>query len=63
MSIASQTITDLPVDVHWPGYDPDGQERSSERSRYLIRLDDSGRPRIRFALALASSTSRSISGG
>jgi hypothetical protein len=40
------------VDVRWPGYDATGAERSSERSRYLIRLDDRGRPRIRVAIGL-----------
>jgi hypothetical protein len=43
------------VDVRWPGYDADGRERSHERSRYLIRLDDGGRPRIRVALGLPNS--------
>jgi hypothetical protein len=40
------------VDVRWPGYDATGAERSSERSRYVIRLDDEGRPRIRVAIGL-----------
>ena len=42
------------VDVRWPGYDAAGRERSSERSRYLICLDDRGQPRIRVAIGLYS---------
>jgi hypothetical protein len=41
------------VDVRWPGFDATGRETWSERSHYILRLDDDGRPRVRVALTLA----------
>ena len=41
------------VDARWPAFDAAGQERSSEQSRYLRRLDDDGQPRIRVAITIS----------
>jgi hypothetical protein len=38
------------VDVRWSALDAAGEERSSERSRYITLLGDDGEPRIRVAL-------------
>jgi len=38
--------------VRWPGFDSAGREKWSERSRYVIRLDDQGEPRLRVAMTL-----------
>jgi hypothetical protein len=38
------------VDVRWPGFDPSGQEKSSERSHYVVRLGTDGQVYIRVAL-------------
>jgi hypothetical protein len=39
------------VDVRWPGFDAASIEKYSERSHYLLWLDDDGQPRIRVALS------------
>jgi hypothetical protein len=38
------------VDVRWPAFDASGQEKSSERSHYLLRLGTNEQPNIRVAL-------------
>lgn len=38
------------VDVQWLAFDAEGVEKTSERSRYILRTDDDDRLRIRVAL-------------
>jgi hypothetical protein len=38
------------VDVRWPAFDASGQEKSSERSHYILRLGTDGQAYIRVAL-------------
>jgi hypothetical protein len=38
------------VDVRWPAFDSSGQEKSSERSHYILRLGSDGQVHIRVAL-------------
>jgi hypothetical protein len=38
--------------VRWPGFDEEGREVWTEVSKYLLRTDDAGEPRIRVAAAL-----------
>ena len=38
------------VDVRWPAFDALGQEKSSERSHYIVRLGTDGQVYIRVAL-------------
>ena len=38
------------VDVRWPAFDASGQEKSSERSHYIVRLGTDGQVYIRVAL-------------
>ena len=38
------------MDVRWPAFDATGKEAASETSRYVVRLDESGHPRIRVAM-------------
>jgi hypothetical protein len=38
------------VDVRWPAFGPAGQEKSSERSHYLLQLGQDGQLCIRVAL-------------
>jgi hypothetical protein len=40
------------VDVRWTNLDSEGAEKGSETSRYVLRADDEGRPRIRVAMTL-----------
>jgi hypothetical protein len=42
----------ISVDVRWPAFDASGAERASERSRYILRLDDAGEAQIQVALTL-----------
>ena len=37
------------VDVRWPAYDSSGEEKSSERSHYILQLGKDGQPHIRVA--------------
>lgn len=39
------------VDVRWPAFDASGTEKSSERSRYLVRRGSDGQPYIQVALS------------
>lgn len=39
------------VDVRWPSLDASGREKASERSHYIVQLDDDGEVHIRVALA------------
>ena len=39
------------VDVSWPAFAADGTERWTERSHYLLQVDQEGRQRIRVALS------------
>jgi hypothetical protein len=39
------------VDVRWPSFDASGQEKSSERSHYIVQLAEDGQVQIRVALA------------
>ena len=41
----------ISADVGWAALDGSGNVKMRERSRYLIRLDDRGQPRIRIAVA------------
>ncbi|WP_147373841.1 hypothetical protein [Massilia cavernae] len=49
----SEALSDgvFSVDVRWPGFDEAGVEKLSERSRYIVRRDAGGRPRIQVAMA------------
>ena len=38
------------VDVRWPAFDASGQEKSSERSHYILQIGKDGQVRIRVAL-------------
>jgi hypothetical protein len=38
------------VDVRWPAYDSSGEEKSSERSHYILQFGGDGQIRIRVAL-------------
>ena len=38
------------VDVRWPAFDGSGQEKSSERSHYILQIGKDGQVRIRVAL-------------
>lgn len=38
------------VDVRWPAFDGSGQEKSSERSHYILQIGQDGQVRIRVAL-------------
>ena len=38
------------VDVRWPAFDASGQEKSSERSHYILRLGTDGQAYVRVAL-------------
>jgi len=38
------------VDVRWPAFDASGQEKSSERSHYILRLGTDGQVYVRVAL-------------
>ena len=38
------------ADVRWPAFDQAGIEKSSERSHYILALEDNGEPKIRVAL-------------
>jgi hypothetical protein len=38
------------VDVRWPAFDTSGQEKSSERSHYIVQIGKDGLVRIRVAL-------------
>lgn len=51
------------VDVEWSALDADGVERLREGSHYLLRLDDSGRPRIRVTVAPGASRTGGNAGG
>ena len=42
----------LSVDVRWLALDAEGVEKTSERSRYILRTDDDHELRIRVALTL-----------
>jgi hypothetical protein len=42
------------VDVRWPAFDVTGAERSSERSRYVLRFDAAGDPQIQVAVTLTT---------
>jgi hypothetical protein len=41
------------VDVRWPGFDAEGNERTSEGSHYMMQLGADGRALIRVAAAMA----------
>lgn len=51
---AFEALTDriYEATVRWPGFDSDGREKWTERSHYVIRLDDAGEPKLRVALTL-----------
>jgi hypothetical protein len=38
------------VDVRWPAFDEQGNEKSSERSHYIVHFGNDGQPRIQVAL-------------
>ena len=40
------------VDVRWINLDSEGGEKGSETSRYVLRADDEGKPRIRVAMTI-----------
>jgi hypothetical protein len=40
------------VDVRWTNLDSEGAEKGSETSRYVLRADDQGKPRIRVAMTI-----------
>ena len=40
------------VDVRWLAFDAEGAEKTSERSRYILRIEDDDNLRIRVALTL-----------
>lgn len=42
------------VDVRWPAFDATGEERASERSRYVLRSGGDGDPQIQVALMKAN---------
>jgi hypothetical protein len=42
------------ADVRWTAFDAEGRERTHETSRYLLRLDDDGEPRIQVAVSLTA---------
>lgn len=47
------------VDVRWPAFDKTGAEKASERSHYILRLSEDGRPGICAALTRTESPMRS----
>lgn len=38
------------VDVRWPGFDAEGIRKATERSYYILRAGEDGRPHIRLAV-------------
>lgn len=48
MDLLSETLA--AVDVRWPAFDASGNEKSSERSHYIIHAPKEGTPHIRVAL-------------
>lgn len=40
------------VIVRWPGFDPTGVEKASERTYYILQTGEDGDPRIRVALTM-----------
>jgi len=48
MDILSEKL--VAVDVHWPSYDADGNERMNELSHYILEVGKDSQFRIRVAL-------------
>jgi hypothetical protein len=48
VDVLSERLT--AVDVRWPAFDASGQEKSSERSHYILQVGKDGEVRIRVAL-------------
>jgi hypothetical protein len=48
VDVLSEKLT--AVDVRWPAFDASGQEKSSERSHYILQIGKDGKVRIRVAL-------------